>query len=130
MHGNMTMTTSTSEADVLGLAAAARFDAMTTTLVLGSTGKTGRWVVQRLAASGIPSRGGSRSGEPPFDWEDRSTWAPGSRRRGIGLRDPLPGRGPGRHGDSRLVRRAGCDSGIPRLLLLSGRGEERARAGR
>jgi hypothetical protein len=79
MHGNMTMTTSTSEADVLGLAAAARFDAMTTTLVLGSTGKTGRWVVQRLAASGIPSRVALRSGEPPFDWEDRSTWAPFSK---------------------------------------------------
>ena len=45
-------------------------------LVLGGTGKTGRRVVERLAARGLPTRVGSRSGEPPFDWEDRSTWAP------------------------------------------------------
>src|SRR5918996_630470 len=46
------------------------------TLVLGGTGKTGRRVVERLAAQGIPTRLGSRSGAPPFDWEDRATWAP------------------------------------------------------
>ena len=46
------------------------------TLVLGGTGKTGRRVVERLAARGLPTRVGSRSGEPPFDWEDRATWAP------------------------------------------------------
>src|SRR5687768_6371086 len=45
-------------------------------LVLGGTGKTGRWVVQRLEARGLPVRVGSRSGTPPFDWEDRATWAP------------------------------------------------------
>ena len=45
------------------------------TLVLGGTGKTGRRVAQRLEARGRPVRIGSRSGEPPFDWEDRSTWA-------------------------------------------------------
>src|SRR5215216_483784 len=46
------------------------------TLVLGGTGKTGRRVVERLRARGLPVRVGSRSGEPPFDWEERSTWAP------------------------------------------------------
>ena len=45
-------------------------------LVLGSTGKTGRRVVERLTARGIPTRAGVRSGEPPFDWDDRDTWAP------------------------------------------------------
>jgi uncharacterized protein YbjT (DUF2867 family) len=49
------------------------------TLVLGGTGKTGRRVVRRLRARGIPTRVGSRSGKPPFDWEDRSTWAPALR---------------------------------------------------
>jgi len=44
------------------------------TLVLGGTGKTGRRVVERLTARGVPVRIGSRSGEPRFDWEDRSTW--------------------------------------------------------
>ena len=47
-----------------------------TTLVLGGTGKTGRRVVQRLAARSLPVRIGSRSGEPPFDWEDQATWPP------------------------------------------------------
>jgi nucleoside-diphosphate-sugar epimerase len=47
-----------------------------TTLVLGGRGKTGRRVVERLVARGVATRVGSRSGEPPFDWEDRSTWAP------------------------------------------------------
>jgi NAD(P)-dependent dehydrogenase (short-subunit alcohol dehydrogenase family) len=46
-----------------------------TTLVLGGTGKTGRRVAQRLSALGRPVRVGSRSGRPPFDWEDRATWA-------------------------------------------------------
>ncbi len=46
------------------------------TLVLGGTGKTGRRVVERLTARGLPVRIGSRSGEPPFDWEERATWAP------------------------------------------------------
>ena len=44
--------------------------------MLGGTGKTGRRVVERLEARGLPVRVGSRSGEPPFDWEDRATWAP------------------------------------------------------
>src|SRR5215216_1662777 len=48
-------------------------------LVLGGTGKTGRRVAARLTAGGVPVRIGSRSGEPPFDWEDPSTWAPALR---------------------------------------------------
>ena len=46
------------------------------TLVLGGTGKTGRRVVERLTERGLPVRVGSRSGKPPFDWEDDSTWPP------------------------------------------------------
>jgi len=37
------------------------------TLVLGGTGKTGRRVVERLAARSLPTRVGSRFGEVPFD---------------------------------------------------------------
>src|SRR5256885_16975464 len=47
-----------------------------TTLILGGTGKTGRRIVERLEQRDVPVRVGSRSGEPPFDWEDRGTWAP------------------------------------------------------
>lgn len=46
------------------------------TLVIGGTGRIGRRVVDRLSALDRPVRIGSRSGEPPFDWEDPSTWEP------------------------------------------------------
>jgi uncharacterized protein YbjT (DUF2867 family) len=61
-------------------------------LVLGSTGKTGRRVVERLTARGIPTRAGTRSAEPRFDWDDRDTpvlqgvgWAPRYRGGGAGV---------------------------------------------
>ena len=47
-----------------------------TTLVLGASGKSGRRVAQQLIDRGLPVRLGSRTGTPPFDWNDRSTWAP------------------------------------------------------
>jgi uncharacterized protein YbjT (DUF2867 family) len=96
------------------------------TLVLGGTGKTGRRVVERLAARGIPTRVGSRSGEPPFDWEDSSTWAP--VLEGVGSAyvthylDALPGAAETVGSFAELA----VKSGIPRLVLLSGRGEEEA----
>ena len=45
-------------------------------LALGGTGRTGRRVVERLTARGLPTRVGSRFAVPRFDWEDQSTWAP------------------------------------------------------
>jgi uncharacterized protein YbjT (DUF2867 family) len=96
------------------------------TLVLGGTGKTGRRVVERLAARGIPTRVGSRSGEPPFDWDDSSTWAP--VLEGVGSAyvthylDALPGAAETVGSFAELA----VKSGIPRLVLLSGRGEEEA----
>jgi uncharacterized protein YbjT (DUF2867 family) len=49
---------------------------MGTTLVLGGTGKTGRRIVERLMADGLAVRVASRSGRPPFAWEDPATWSP------------------------------------------------------
>ena len=96
------------------------------TLVLGGTGKTGRRVVERLGARGISTRVGSRSGEPPFDWEHQATWA----RALDGVRsvyvshylDALPGAAAAVGSFAELA----VKSGIPRLVLLSGRGEEEA----
>ena len=51
------------------------------TLVLGGTGKTGRRVAERLTARGLAVRIGSRSGAPPFDWEDRVDLGARARRR-------------------------------------------------
>ena len=43
-------------------------------LVLGGTGKTGRRIAERLEASGVPTRVGSRSAVPAFDWNNEATW--------------------------------------------------------
>jgi hypothetical protein len=42
--------------------------------VLGGTGKTGRRIVQRLQACGIPVRVGTPSASLPFDWTDEGSW--------------------------------------------------------
>ena len=49
---------------------------MTTFLVVGGTGKTGRRVAERLRARAHSVRAVSRSTEPPFDWSDETTWGP------------------------------------------------------
>ena len=45
-------------------------------LIMGGREKTGRRVAERLAAQGVRVRNGSRSGEPPFDWNDERTFVP------------------------------------------------------
>src|SRR5215218_7738253 len=98
-----------------------------TTLVLGGTGKTGRRVVERLTARGLPVRGGSRSGEPPFDWEDRITWAPALRDVESVYVSYFPDLAvPGAVATVRSFAELAVESGIRRLVLLSGRGEEEA----
>ncbi|MFF7161024.1 NAD(P)H-binding protein [Streptomyces sp. NPDC008086] len=47
-----------------------------TILVTGATGKTGRRVVRLLQERGVAVRAASRTGTPPLDWTDRSTWEP------------------------------------------------------
>ena len=94
------------------------------TLVLGGTGKTGRRVAERLLAQGVPTRIGSRSGRPGFDWEDRSTWVPvlkGVRSAYVSYYPDLavPGAAETVGSFAELAVR----SGVRRLVLLAGRGE-------
>jgi uncharacterized protein YbjT (DUF2867 family) len=97
------------------------------TLVLGGTGKTGRRVVQRLDARGLPVRVGSRSGEPPFDWEDRATWAPALEGAGAVYLTYYPDLAiPGAVEATRAFAELAIARGVPRLVLLSGRGEPEA----
>jgi uncharacterized protein YbjT (DUF2867 family) len=98
-----------------------------TTLVLGGTGKTGRRVVERLTARGLPTRVGSRSGEPPFDWEDRATWAPALRDVESVYVTYYPDLTvPGAPAMIRSFAELAVESGVRRLVLLSGRGEPKA----
>ncbi|MGH2969711.1 MAG: NAD(P)H-binding protein [Solirubrobacteraceae bacterium] len=98
-----------------------------TVLVLGGTGKTGRRVVERLRARGLPVRIGSRSAEPPFDWEDRATWAPalrGARAAYVSFYPDLAL--PGAAALIGAFAEQAVAAGVRRLVLLSGRGEEEA----
>jgi uncharacterized protein YbjT (DUF2867 family) len=101
-----------------------------TTLILGGTGKTGRRVAQRLTARGLPVRIGSRSGEPPFDWEAPDTWAPVLRDTGSAYVTFYPDLAvPGAGAAVRSFSNLAVECGIRRLVLLSGRGEEGALEG-
>ena len=98
-----------------------------TTLVLGGRGKTGRRVVERLTARGVPTRVGSRSGEPPFDWDDRSTWAPALDGVASAYVSYYPDIAiPGAVEKVRSLAELAVERGVRRLVLLSGRGEEEA----
>jgi len=97
------------------------------TLVLGGTGKTGRRVARRLRARGIPARVGSRSGQPPFDWENRVTWAPALRDVNSAYVSYYPDiAAPGAVDTVGAFARLAVGRGVRRLVLLSGRGEAEA----
>jgi uncharacterized protein YbjT (DUF2867 family) len=97
------------------------------TLVLGGTGKTGRRVAERLIARGVPTRIGSRSGAPPFDWEEQSTWAPALQNVGAVYVTYYPDLAvPGAPPAIRAFSDLAVKSDVQRLVLLSGRGEEEA----
>src|SRR5919107_3136285 len=98
-----------------------------TTLVLGGTGKTGRRVVERLKARGVPTRVGSRSGEPPFDWDDEATWEPALQNVGSVYVTYYPDLAvPGSVEAVRSFAELAVESRVGRLVLLSGRGEPEA----
>jgi uncharacterized protein YbjT (DUF2867 family) len=98
------------------------------TLVLGGTGKTGRRLVERLTRRHLPVRIGSRSAGLPFDWDQPSTWGPVFQDveaaytyvPDLVVADPsdaIAG-----------VVEIALAAGTRRLVLLSGRGEEKAEA--
>jgi uncharacterized protein YbjT (DUF2867 family) len=98
--------------------------AQQTLLVLGATGKTGRRITQRLEAAGLPVRQGSRDANPPFDWEDRSTWdavIDGAHAVYISFQPDLAV--PGALETIQAFTDLAVKSGVRKLVLLSGRGE-------
>jgi uncharacterized protein YbjT (DUF2867 family) len=97
----------------------------TNTLVLGGTGKTGRRVVERLRAKGVPVRVGSRS--LPFDWNDDSTWPAALDDVTAVYVSYFPDLAvAGAPETVGAFARLAAECGVERLVLLSGRGEPEA----
>ena len=99
-------------------------------LVTGGTGKTGRRVVEQLKARQIEVRVGSRKGEPPFDWNEQSTWAAalhGIDAVYITYQPDLAV--PGALETIKAFSQQAVEAGVTQLVLLSGRGEPEAQAG-
>lgn len=86
-------------------------------------------MAERLTAQGLPVRIGSRTGEPPFDWENHDTWAPvldGVEAAYVSYYPDLAA--PGAPAAIRSFTDLAVASGVRRLVLLSGRGEQEAQA--
>ena len=78
------------------------------------------------AAPVPPQSKGSRSGQPPFDWGDQSTWTPvlqGVRAAYIPYPDLVI---PGATKTVRAFAELAIEQGVTRLVLLTGRGEDEA----
>jgi uncharacterized protein YbjT (DUF2867 family) len=97
------------------------------TLVLGANGKTGRRIVDRLRARDVPVRAGSRSAQPPFDWEDPLTWPGALDGASAAYISYFPDLAvPGAPEAVGAFAQQAMELGVDRLVLLSGRGEEEA----
>jgi uncharacterized protein YbjT (DUF2867 family) len=94
------------------------------TLVIGAPGKTGRRVAQRLAAAGHSFRPAHRSAAIPFDWEKPATWGAalnGMRSAYVAYQPDLAV--PGALKTIGAFFEQALNSGVEKLVLLSGRGE-------
>jgi Nucleoside-diphosphate-sugar epimerases len=94
-------------------------------LVLGSNGKTGSRVVQKLEALGQSVRRGSRTAVPKFDWEDSSNWAAvlqDIQSVYITFQPDLAVQGA--DDAIRLLAKLAKEAGVEKVVLLSGRGEK------
>ncbi|MFI6492161.1 NAD(P)H-binding protein [Streptomyces sp. NPDC050564] len=97
-----------------------------TVLVTGASGRTGRRVAQAARAAGLTVRAASRA--QGFDWDDPTTWADSLRGADAAyLVHPSDVGSPGAASAIGALGRQAVDHGVRRLVLLSSRGEERAR---
>ena len=100
-----------------------------TVLVLGGTGRTGRRITERLRSRGVPTRVASRQSAHPFDWAQPSTW--GAALSGANAAYVCYSPDLAFPGVSDLIAQfadRARSHQVHRLVLLSGRGEESARA--
>ncbi|HNC46642.1 MAG TPA: NmrA family transcriptional regulator, partial [Acidobacteriota bacterium] len=98
-----------------------------TILVLGSTGKTGRRVMDGLKARGLSARGASRSSELLFDWNDPATWTPVlTEVEAVYVVYSLDPTAPVAADTIRSFAEQAANAGVKNLVFLSGRGDEAA----
>ena len=96
-------------------------------LIVGGTGKTGRRVADKLAARGAATRIASRSAETRFDWDEPATWTAALKNVSAVYVTYSPDLAvPEAPAAIRELARLAKDRGVPRLVLLSGRGEDEA----
>ncbi|WP_329302198.1 NAD(P)H-binding protein [Streptomyces sp. NBC_00659] len=97
-----------------------------TVLVTGATGRTGSRVARAARAAGLTVRAASRA--TGFDWEDASTWAGAlSGADAAYLAHPTDVGSPAATKAVGALAREAVGLGVRRLVLLSSRGEDRAR---
>lgn len=96
-------------------------------LAIGSNGKTGRRVLQRLNDRGVPAVGATFSGNPKFDWNDEATWENALKNIQSVYISYYPDLAiPGAAQTIEQFTKLAVKKGVQKLVLLSGRGEEEA----
>lgn len=96
-------------------------------LVIGGTGKTGRRVVEKLQSRGHSVTVASRNSSPSFNWDDPRTYEPtlkGMDRVYIVYYPDLAV--PGAYESISMLAEAAKNTGVEKLVLLSGKGEKEA----
>ena len=97
-----------------------------TVVVTGASGRTGSRVARSAEAAGLTVRAASRA--QGFDWADRSTWAQVLRGADAAyLVYPSDIGAPGAAEAVGALSREAVGAGVRRLVLLSSRGQDRAR---
>jgi uncharacterized protein YbjT (DUF2867 family) len=96
-------------------------------LVIGSTGKTGRRVLQRLNDRKASALGVSFSSTPSFDWNNKATWETVLNNIGSVYISYYPDLAiPGAVDAVAQFTNLAVKKGVQKLVLLSGRGEAEA----
>lgn len=96
-------------------------------LVIGGTGKTGRKVATRLQNKNMDVRIGSRSGNPAFDWHDKSTWDDAMKDvTGVYITYQPDLAVPGAAEAITALVQTAQKNNVQKLVLLSGKGEREA----
>jgi len=96
-------------------------------LILCSSGKTGKRVVDRFRSAELTFRAGSRTSEIPFDWYDSATWQ--KALQGISSVYVVFYPDLAVPGATEIITnftQSAKSCGVEHLVLLSGRGEEEA----